>query len=259
MRRSGTRRRRSDLTDEQARQIVAFETGLFTAQVATTRRQPAAEGARGGPGRCPAAILHRDQRSGWLEPDRRVVRPERVHAVRCLGALKGTPAIARRTRAGHRARREPLQHQADHDQRRRRVSTARLCQRRHGARFVHRHVHDLPRLAECGQPLGEGAAQHRPDRCRAGAVSAGLHAAEPVDAGDRANDRSGPRDDHRKMGGHRQVQGPGPAGAGRARAVLPQRLGRDARGSGRVLRHRFNIGLTGRRRPIWSPSFRSFE
>src|SRR5205823_3124942 len=51
------------------------------------------------------------------------------------------------------------------------------------------------------------------------------------------NDRSRPGAHHRQVEAHVALQGADPAGTRSARAVLPQRIGRDDRGRGRLLQH----------------------
>ena len=121
-------------------------------------------------------------------------------------------------------------------------------------------LHDLPRRAQRRQPLGRPADRHRPDRRVAPhAGHAAVHPAEPGHGRDPQDDRPRPRPADRQVGGHRQVQGPGPPRPRRAAAVLPQRLAADLGEVVDFYNTRFAIGFTDRRRPTWSRSSRPSE
>ena len=160
-----------------------------------------------------ATVLHRHQRSGRSESDRRAVRSVRLHDLRCVGDSRRTAARRQVPRPPRRRSRSgDLQHEADRDHRCRGPQQPDVLERRHRAGPVHRHLHDVSRHAERGRSLGEGAAEHRAHRCVAPhGGHAALHAAPHLDRRHDHDDRSGPGDDHRQMGRRRQVQGTDPA------------------------------------------------
>jgi hypothetical protein len=155
-----------DITPAQARQIVDFETGLFTAQERDDEAGNLhASNARGGAAavRDQSFFLGR-QRPGRTESHRRAVRFQGVHALRRVAPPRVLAWQGRRGARGDRARPGDLQHQADHAHGRGRAQRSDVPQRRDAARLAGRHLHRVPRRAERGKPLGEGAAEHRPDR-----------------------------------------------------------------------------------------------
>ena len=83
------------------RQIVAFETGLFTAQARDDAAGSLrADGAHRRSGRAvAAAVLHRHQRSGRPESDRRAVRSERRSRSSTRGRMRTTESTPHRARA----------------------------------------------------------------------------------------------------------------------------------------------------------------
>ena len=103
----------------------------------------------------------------------------------------------------------------------------------------------LPRHAQCGRSFGQGAAGYRycGRRCQRAAGArhfrtAGFHPQMHAGAAEGKalqSHRSWPRDDQRPVRGHRQAQGAYPAWLGVARAVFPQRLGGNAHGRRELL------------------------
>ena len=217
------------LTPQEAQAIVALETGLFTAQARDDRAGSLhADGATGGP----IALSQQPFFIGINDPVglNPTGAPFDSNAFTLFNAWAHADDDLSRAQRAIRSRPADLQHEADCDLGGSRAQQPDLLERRHGARAVHRHVHDVSRRAECGRPLGQGTPEHRPRRCRApDGGPAALYAAPHLDRRHGEDDRSRPGDDHRQVGRRREVQGSDPAGAGRARAVLPQRLRRNAR------------------------------
>jgi hypothetical protein len=76
-------------TPEQQQQIVAFESGLFTAQLFDSgAKYLNSTGASGGPEALSNQLslyLYRNQRSFWAEPNRRSLQSKYLRYLRCLG------------------------------------------------------------------------------------------------------------------------------------------------------------------------------
>ena len=157
--------------------------------------------------RCRQHRLPRHRGAARQRHPRCRLQPERVHDLRRVGGLDEESARCHRSRPGA-VQHAHVQH------------LGRLGHQRRGRirqpRVRRRHLHDLPRRAQRGRPLGRGAARHRPRRRGdAHAGHAALHVPQQDDRRDPPRHRPRPRDDHRQVEAHRPVQGADPPLASR--------------------------------------------
>ena len=149
-------------TAAQLAEIIAFESGIFAAQAFDDKAgNLATDGSTGGP--VALSLQLANFFIGVNDPLGHNPQPDSVHLpdLRSVSAVAG-PARARRRRATRidRARRGGIQqHQHQHH---RGFGPQRRSRRREHSGIL-RH---LPRHAQCGQSLGQGAARHRHSRRR---------------------------------------------------------------------------------------------
>ena len=216
-----------DPTPAEIAEIVAFQTGVYSAQICRQRDRAARQ-----PGR-----------RGWSDATLEARIPQLGFGTTFTeyanwSGLAGKLGSIARGQA-------TVQHAPVHDQERGRVQRSAERRQPGGAH----HLQHLPQHLVLGRRFSaQRAAQHRHRRWRRHVRRAGgrrrsapLHAhlqqqrqaGVPGPWADRQQ-RSGPGADHRQVRRHRQVHRAATAGTGGARALLPRRVGTDA-GRGRVL------------------------
>ncbi len=220
--------RRAEVPDQERAYQVRAECELLHGAVDGQRRRHSACATRGwwSGDAVPATVPYRHQRrvESWI-------RSACVHAVRCvaepgqlrMGSVHRCPR-SRRTRTGN------LQHARLHNRRRPRRKRRARRGRAPG------YVHHVSQRAERRQSLDVTAARPRSDHRRHSDTRlAALHVPQQDDRRSPADDGSRSGADHRQVEAHVVVQRTDSAGPRRARALLPQRICRNAGRRNRVL------------------------